>query len=105
MNRTLLKASLVKHEGIRRFPYADSAANLTVGVGRNLTANGLREDEIQLMLDNDINAALASPEVRAKLAELGVEARGGSPESARELLASEIRRWSEVITRADIERQ
>ena len=57
MNRTLLKASLVKHEGLRLFPYVDTAGKVTVGVGRNLTANGLREDEVQLMLDNDINAA------------------------------------------------
>jgi len=34
-----------------------------------------------------------------------IEPVGGTPEEARELLVSEIRRWSEVITRAGIERQ
>src|SRR5438876_4133291 len=60
MNRTLLKASLVKHEGLRLRPYVDAAAQLTIGVGRNLTVNGISEDEAALMLDNDINRALES---------------------------------------------
>ena len=57
MNRTLLKASLVKHEGLRRTAYRDTADKLTIGVGRNIEAVGLSDDEIQLMLDNDINRA------------------------------------------------
>jgi tripartite-type tricarboxylate transporter receptor subunit TctC len=61
--------------------------------------------EIVARLNKEINAALASPEVKARLAELGVDARGGTPDEARELLASEIRRWSEVISKAGIERQ
>jgi tripartite-type tricarboxylate transporter receptor subunit TctC len=61
--------------------------------------------EIVARLNKEANAALASPDVKARLAELGVDARGGTPEEARELLASEIRRWSEVIAKAGIERQ
>ncbi len=70
-----------------------------------LAAPARTPPDVIARLNRDINAAVASPEVRAKLAELGVEARAGSPESARDLLVSEIRRWSEVITRAGIERQ
>src|SRR5438445_13699341 len=36
----------------------DSAGNITVGVGRNLTANGISEEEAAFLLDNDINKAL-----------------------------------------------
>ena len=45
---------LVIDEGRKKFPYHCSAGKLTVGVGRNLEDRGLREDEIDLMLRNDI---------------------------------------------------
>jgi tripartite-type tricarboxylate transporter receptor subunit TctC len=70
-----------------------------------LAAPARTPKEIVARLNKEVNAAVASPDVKARLAELGVEARGGTQEEARELLASEIRRWSEVITRAGIERQ
>ncbi len=70
-----------------------------------LAAPARTPKDIVARLNKEANAAVASPEVRARLAELGVDARGGTPEEARELLASEIRRWSEVIAKAGIERQ
>lgn len=56
-------------------------------------------------LNKEIAAALGSADVRTKLAELNVEARSSSPGQAAELLASETRRWGEVITRAKIPTQ
>jgi tripartite-type tricarboxylate transporter receptor subunit TctC len=56
-------------------------------------------------LNKDIAAALNSPDVKAKLYNLNVEARASSPEQAAELLASETRRWGEVISRARIPTQ
>ena len=53
-------------------------------------------------LNKEIAAAINSPDVRKKLADLNVEARASSPEQAAELLASETRRWGEVVTRAKI---
>ena len=70
-----------------------------------LAAPARTPKEIVARLNQEANAAVASAEVRARLAELGVDARGATPEEARELLVSEIRRWSEVITGAGIERQ
>ncbi len=66
MDRTRLKVQLVKHEGLRLKPYRDPVGKLTIGVGRNLDDTGLRSDEVQLMLDNDIaeveeSLALALP--------------------------------------------
>lgn len=52
-----------------------------------------------------ITAALAQPEVRQKLAELTLYAQGSTPAQLGEHLASDIRRWTEVITRARIARQ
>ena len=80
-------------------------ADFDVASWNALAAPARTSPEIVARLNREINAAVASPEVKAKLAELGVEARGGSPDALRQLLASEIRRWSEVITRAGIERQ
>ncbi|HYD76348.1 Bug family tripartite tricarboxylate transporter substrate binding protein [Ramlibacter sp.] len=56
-------------------------------------------------LNRAINAALARPEVRRQLANLNMEAQGGTPAQLGEHLASDIRRWAEVIARAGIPRQ
>ncbi len=56
-------------------------------------------------LNREVNAAVAAPEVRKRLDELGVEARAGTPEALRELLVSEIAKWKAVIERAKIEKQ
>jgi tripartite-type tricarboxylate transporter receptor subunit TctC len=61
--------------------------------------------EVVDRLNRDVNEALRNPRVQSRLGDLGVEARGSTPEAARALLESEIRRWSEVITRANIPRQ
>lgn len=54
-----LEAQLTLHEGYRRRLYRCSAGYLSGGVGRNFDANGLRDDEIALMLRNDIAEAEA----------------------------------------------
>ena len=56
-------------------------------------------------LNQAARAALETPDVRKRLAELGVEPIGGTPQALGELLASEIRRWGEVIERAGIPKQ
>jgi lysozyme len=54
VNSSRLKAQLTTDEGNRAKPYPCSEGKLTIGVGRNLDDRGLRPDEIQLMLSNDI---------------------------------------------------
>jgi tripartite-type tricarboxylate transporter receptor subunit TctC len=49
--------------------------------------------------------ALAMPSVRQQLQALGVRAQGSTPQQAQALLASEIKRWSDVIVKAKIEQQ
>jgi tripartite-type tricarboxylate transporter receptor subunit TctC len=56
-------------------------------------------------LNKEVNAALASPDVRQRLHALGVEAQGSTPEQFREFLVAEIAKWKNVIERAKIERQ
>jgi tripartite-type tricarboxylate transporter receptor subunit TctC len=56
-------------------------------------------------LNKAVADALAAPELKAKLAEINVDAQASSPEALAQLLASETKRWGEVITRAKIEKQ
>ena len=56
-------------------------------------------------LNRAINAAVASPDVKQRLQELGVEARGSTPEGLKELLVAEIAKWRAVIERARIPKQ
>lgn len=43
-----------KHEDERLKPYLCTAGKTTIGVGRNLDDNGIRQDESDLMLSNDL---------------------------------------------------
>jgi tripartite-type tricarboxylate transporter receptor subunit TctC len=54
-------------------------------------------------LNGAVQQALASPTVQDRLRALGVRPAGGTPAELQALLASEIRRWGEVIRAAKIE--
>jgi tripartite-type tricarboxylate transporter receptor subunit TctC len=56
-------------------------------------------------LNREINAAVASSEVRKRLEDLGVEARAGTPQALGAMLVSEIAKWKAVIERAKIPKQ
>lgn len=64
--RDILWLQLHQDEGRKSKPYKCSAGKLTAGVGRNLEDNGLRPDEIDLMLTNDIAAAEADAKLLFK---------------------------------------
>ncbi len=61
--------------------------------------------DIIAKLHDAAEKALASPDVKKRLADLGVEAGSSSPEVLGELLKAEIKRWGEVIARANIPKQ
>jgi tripartite-type tricarboxylate transporter receptor subunit TctC len=56
-------------------------------------------------LNKAVQDAMNSPDLKAKLSELNVDAQSSSPEALAQLLASETRRWGDVIVRAKIEKQ
>ncbi len=56
-------------------------------------------------LNREINAALAQADIREKFQDFGIDARGGSPEDLRDLLASEIAKWKTVVDTTGIEKQ
>jgi len=55
-----IKEMLIKNEGLVCQPYHCSAGKLTIGVGRNLDANGISEDEAMYLLENDIQRVIDS---------------------------------------------
>jgi tripartite-type tricarboxylate transporter receptor subunit TctC len=56
-------------------------------------------------LNREVNAALADPDIRQKFQNFGIDARGGSPEELRDLLAGEIGKWKELVERTKMEKQ
>lgn len=56
-------------------------------------------------LNKEINAALALPDVRSKFQDVGIDARGGTPEELRDILANEIDKWNNLVNTMKLERQ
>ncbi|MET4580315.1 Bug family tripartite tricarboxylate transporter substrate binding protein [Ottowia thiooxydans] len=56
-------------------------------------------------LSKEINVALRDPDVRKKLEALNLDPHPGTPAEAAAMLNGDIQRWTEVISRAKIERQ
>lgn len=57
--RQAVADQLLRHEGLRLFPYVDTVGKLTIGVGRNLTDRGVTREEAMSMLAGDIDRCVA----------------------------------------------
>jgi tripartite-type tricarboxylate transporter receptor subunit TctC len=53
-------------------------------------------------LNKGINAGLADPKIKARLAELGGTVLAGSPDNFGKLIADETEKWGKVIRAANI---
>ena len=51
MDTDKLLSDLVRDEGLRLRPYADTVGKTTIGVGRNLTDVGISHDEALALLE------------------------------------------------------
>jgi tripartite-type tricarboxylate transporter receptor subunit TctC len=56
-------------------------------------------------LNAEINAAVAQPDIQRKFLDLGVTAKGNTPEQMTALLKKDIAWWRDVIGRAKLEKQ
>ena len=54
--------------------------------------------EIIKQINADVNRVIAAPDVKAKLGEEGFEVQGDTPNAFRDFIASESRRWKQVVT-------
>jgi tripartite-type tricarboxylate transporter receptor subunit TctC len=61
--------------------------------------------EVISRLNRELQALLTQAEMKKQLADINVDARSSTPEQLAGLLASETKRWSDVIARAKIPRQ
>ena len=53
-------------------------------------------------LHADMAEALGAPDVKEKLAALGLDPSGNTPEEFQRLIAAESRKWSDIVRKADI---
>ena len=67
-----------------------------VGAPRNTSA------EIIDKLNKEINAGLADPKIKARLADLGGTTLAGSPADFGKLIADETEKWAKVVKFAGI---
>ena len=65
MTPTEFESMLIRHEGLKLFPYECTAGKLTIGVGRNIEDMGITEDEAIYLLRNDV-ARFAAELAQAK---------------------------------------
>jgi len=62
-------------------------------------------DDILAILNREINASLADPELQAKAKQFGMNAKGSTPQEMRARMERDINRWAGVIEKAGIARQ
>jgi tripartite-type tricarboxylate transporter receptor subunit TctC len=67
-----------------------------IGAPRNTPADIIEK------LNKEINAALADPKLKARLADLGATVLRGPPADFGKLIADETEKWSKVIRAANI---
>jgi tripartite-type tricarboxylate transporter receptor subunit TctC len=72
------------------------------GVGHGILVNSATPADRVAMLNRAINDALSDAEFRKQMADLGVVLVGGSPEQFAQFLASERKKWSDVIQKRGI---
>jgi tripartite-type tricarboxylate transporter receptor subunit TctC len=77
-------------------PGYEAIAWYGIGVPRNTPA------EIISKLNNEINAALASPVIKARLADQGATPLPGSPAEFGRLMTDEVDKWAKVIRAGNI---
>jgi tripartite-type tricarboxylate transporter receptor subunit TctC len=77
-------------------PDFEASAWLGVGAPKGTPA------EIVDRLNQDINAGLANPTIKARLMEQGTSALVGSPTDFSKLIADETEKWGKVIRAANI---
>ena len=78
-------------------------ANYNVASWNALAAPAGTPPEVLARLGQATREAVASPEVQARMAKLGMRLQGGSAAELQALLGSEIKRWGDVIRAAKIE--
>jgi tripartite-type tricarboxylate transporter receptor subunit TctC len=107
------KMRAVATTGPQRSPFFTDVPTVAEagGAGYEVTSwNGLfapagTPAEIISLLNKTIREIVATPEVKQRYAELGIEAKASTPEELKTRLAGDINKWAAVIERAGIPKQ
>jgi tripartite-type tricarboxylate transporter receptor subunit TctC len=79
-------------------------ANYDVTAWNGIAAPLMTPRPIIDRLNREINAALTAPDIRQRFQELGIDARGGSPEDLAAMLNKEIVKWKKLAADAKLEK-
>lgn len=61
---TDIYGQLRRDEGEKLFPYVDTVGKTTIGIGRNLTDDGISQPESQIMFSNDVTKWISTLNTR-----------------------------------------
>jgi tripartite-type tricarboxylate transporter receptor subunit TctC len=75
-------------------------ANFDASSWHTLFAPAHTPHDLITRLNTEVRGTLKRPDVAERLAALGVEAVGSTPEELADFLKSEIARWAEVVRRS-----
>lgn len=107
---SLRALAVTSEKRIQALPQIPTLAESGVTGYQSSSWNGLAAPaktphEIIVRLNKEVAKALASPDTKKRLQDIGIEAKGSSPEAFKKLLESEIVKWRGVVERAKIEKQ
>ena len=108
--RALLPLAITGEKRSRMLPEVPTAkeagvAGFTVSSWNGLAVPAGTPKDVVARLNREVVATLNDPAVRKRLEDLNLDPHPGSPEQAAALLQHDMRRWTDVIHRAKIERQ
>jgi len=92
-------ASKLRNAALPNVPTFDELGvpGVYAGVWYGVMAPAGTPREIVERLNRELNAVLASPDMKKRMVEFGAEIGGGSPESFGQFMASELKRYAEVV--------
>ena len=102
--RGIAIASLARLPAVPELPTFNESGlpGFEVGVGHGMLVQAATPAARIAILNRAINTALADPEYRKQMADLGVVLVGGPPEQFRAYLAAERTKWAELIQKRGI---
>jgi tripartite-type tricarboxylate transporter receptor subunit TctC len=96
--RALAVTTATRFEGMPDVPtVGDTVPNYDASQWYGIGAPKNTPGEVVDKLNEEINAALADPKMKARLADLGGTVLPGSPGDFGKLIADEIEKWAKVV--------
>jgi tripartite-type tricarboxylate transporter receptor subunit TctC len=107
---TLRAVAVTSDKRVPSLPNVPTVAESGVAGYQSSSWNGLAAPaktppEIVARLNREVVKALASPDTKKRLLDIGIEGRSSTPEAFKSLVEKEIVKWRGVIERAKIEKQ